>query len=145
MLIAFDRLAALATRVIATGWSAYAIWRTKDIQVRLQGLIFGLETPCHSNLIPTYFRERQKFEVRQRHAIMQKPILMNKGLQIPDLVLNAVALIFFAFFSFRLVKVDLLLSSCQYEFEETHFCRSCIVGIPSNKFARQLTSSGFIG
>ena len=50
--------------MLATGWSAYAIWRTDDIHTRFRGLITGPQTPCHYNLFPDYFKQRSAVEVR---------------------------------------------------------------------------------
>ncbi|KZT24929.1 hypothetical protein NEOLEDRAFT_1134125 [Neolentinus lepideus HHB14362 ss-1] len=78
-------LAAISTRVLATGWSAYSIWRTTNIKERFQHLIIDTETPCHRQLFPTYFSTRISF-------------------QIPDLVLNVTALVFSSYLAWHLVK-----------------------------------------
>ncbi|EIN05842.1 hypothetical protein PUNSTDRAFT_137327 [Punctularia strigosozonata HHB-11173 SS5] len=80
-------LAVFFTRVIQSGWSAYSIWRTKDIHRRFNHLIINPETPCHTKkLFPTYFSQRLAW-------------------QIPDLVLNLVSLLVTAYLGWKLVRL----------------------------------------
>ena len=74
-------------RVLSSAWSAYSIWRTNDVAVRLRVLI--TEGACGVDLFPTYIKQRMAF-------------------QIPDLVLNLVALLLSGFLVYRLVKVSQL-------------------------------------
>ncbi|TFK47254.1 hypothetical protein OE88DRAFT_1666637 [Heliocybe sulcata] len=78
-------IAVVCTRVIATGWSAYSIWRTTDIEKRFQHLIVDNGTPCHTQIFPTYFATRISF-------------------QVPDLVLNLTGLLISSYLSWHLVK-----------------------------------------
>ncbi|KAI0085526.1 hypothetical protein BDY19DRAFT_438960 [Irpex rosettiformis] len=80
-------LAVFAMRCLATGWSAYTIWRTIDLRTRLWHLIMAPNTPCHTDFefLPDYFKSRLAF-------------------QVPDLILNVVALIFTGLLGWRLVK-----------------------------------------
>jgi hypothetical protein len=76
-------LAGLGMRFLSTGWSAYSIWRTQNIEIRFRVLI--TEGTCGVNLFPTYFRERIAF-------------------QIPDLLLNLLALGLSCFLVWKLVR-----------------------------------------
>lgn len=80
-------LAVFSMRVLATGWSAYTIWRTNDLDSRLYHLLVAPNTPCHTDFdfFPSYFQARIAF-------------------QIPDLVLNICALLFTAALGWRLIK-----------------------------------------
>ncbi|KAI0339163.1 hypothetical protein BDW22DRAFT_1362130 [Trametopsis cervina] len=80
-------LALFAMRVLSTGWSAYTIWRTMDLRIRVDRLIMGANTPCHSDfdIFPTYFSNRIAF-------------------QIPDLVLSVCALLYTAVLGWLLLR-----------------------------------------
>ncbi|OBZ75026.1 hypothetical protein A0H81_05299 [Grifola frondosa] len=78
-------LAAVFTRMLQTTWSMYTLWRTQDVEFRVNSLIVDPSTPCHFNILPTYFSRRT-------------------ALQIPDLVLNCTALSSTAFLAWRIVK-----------------------------------------
>ncbi|KAI0684697.1 hypothetical protein BC835DRAFT_1422063 [Cytidiella melzeri] len=80
-------IAVFAMRVLSTGWSAYTIWRTNELENRLYHLVAGPNTPCHSDfeVLPDYFKTRRAF-------------------QIPDLILNVCALFFTAMLGYRLFK-----------------------------------------
>ncbi|KAI0085532.1 hypothetical protein BDY19DRAFT_996665 [Irpex rosettiformis] len=81
-------IAVFAMRVLSTGWSAYTIWRTKDLDNRLFHLIVNEgRTPCHSDfgIFPNYIK-------------------MRIALQIPDLILNVCALLFTGLLGYRLIK-----------------------------------------
>ena len=71
-------------RVLSTGWSAYSIWRTRDIHTRFQVLI--TDGPCQVDLFPEYFKQRG-------------------AIQIADLALNVVALAASCYLVWHLVKV----------------------------------------
>ncbi|KAH8114892.1 hypothetical protein DFH11DRAFT_1877246 [Phellopilus nigrolimitatus] len=75
--------AALAFRVLSTGWSAYSLWRTQDINWRFRVLL--TEGACGIELFPGYFRTRTI-------------------VQIPDLALNVLALVLLAYLVTRLVR-----------------------------------------
>ncbi|KAI0311848.1 hypothetical protein OF83DRAFT_1149128 [Amylostereum chailletii] len=89
-------LIALAfARLLATAWSAYAIWRTINLGQRLDRLV-GPGTPCHLNIFPAYFAERVRF-------------------QIADLVLHATALLLVLVLSWRLART----------YQNATFARAC--------------------
>ncbi|KAI5120629.1 hypothetical protein M0805_009389 [Coniferiporia weirii] len=75
--------AALAFRILSTGWSAYSIWRTHDIGRRFDVLL--VQGACGVDLFPGYFRTRI-------------------AIQIADLVLNVVALLLLAWLVSRIVR-----------------------------------------
>jgi len=79
-------LALLIARMIATGWSTYALWRTTNIRDRMFHLIENAGTPCHIDLYSQYFVRRF-------------------ALQLADLLLHVDALLISAFLSWRLYKV----------------------------------------
>jgi len=79
-------LALVIARLIVTGWSTYAVWRTMNISDRLQHLIRNPATPCHLDLYEPYFTRRT-------------------SLQIADLVLHWDALFISLILSWRLYKV----------------------------------------
>jgi len=54
-------LAGLFMRILSTGWSLYAIWRTQDIAVRFSGLITN--GPCGFNLFPGYATYRTQVQI----------------------------------------------------------------------------------
>ena len=58
-----NRLALLIARLIATGWSTYALWRTTNISNRLQHIIEGPDSPCHLELYGPYFARRTSLQV----------------------------------------------------------------------------------
>ncbi|KAI0799600.1 hypothetical protein BC629DRAFT_1497116 [Irpex lacteus] len=80
-------LAVFAMRMLATGWSAYTIWRTQDLKSRLWHIVMAPNTPCHTDFefLPGYFRTRF-------------------ALQIPDVTLNVVALLFTGVLGWRMIK-----------------------------------------
>lgn len=51
-------------RFLTTGWSAYTIWRTVDMKIRMDHLVVNPDTPCHADLFPGYFSTRLAFQVR---------------------------------------------------------------------------------
>ncbi|KAG6826444.1 hypothetical protein H0H92_015771 [Tricholoma furcatifolium] len=55
-------LAVLATRILITFWSAYALWRTKYIETQFTQMIFQSGTPCSLNVFPAYFGTRISYE-----------------------------------------------------------------------------------
>ena len=57
------RLALLIARLIATGWSTYALWRTNNIRDRMFHLIEKPGTPCHIDLYSQYFVRRFALQV----------------------------------------------------------------------------------
>jgi len=79
-------LALVIARFLATGWSTYAVWRTRNISDRVQHLIQNPDTPCHFDLYEPYFARRT-------------------SLQIADLILNWDALFISLILSWRLYKV----------------------------------------
>ncbi|KAI0297017.1 hypothetical protein B0F90DRAFT_1635111, partial [Multifurca ochricompacta] len=79
-------LALLIARMLATGWSTYALWHTMNINDRLYHLIERPDTPCHINLYSQYFTRRL-------------------ALQIADLMLHWDALLISIYLSWRLYKV----------------------------------------
>lgn len=54
-------LAALSFRFLSTVWSAYAIWRTEDIDFRFRSMI--TEGACGVDLFPGYFKMRIALQV----------------------------------------------------------------------------------
>jgi len=76
-------LAGFFIRVLSVGWSAYSLWRTGDIQHRLDVLVTN--GACGVDLFPTYHYDRISF-------------------QIPDLVLNVIALLLSGYFVWHLAK-----------------------------------------
>ncbi|CAL1697872.1 unnamed protein product [Somion occarium] len=79
-------LAVFCMRILSTSWSAYTLWRTKDIQRRFLNLLVNPDSPCHYDFFPTYFRTRLSF-------------------QIPELVLACSASMFTTYFGWRLMKI----------------------------------------
>ncbi|KAH9019818.1 hypothetical protein EDB85DRAFT_2153467 [Lactarius pseudohatsudake] len=79
-------LALLIARLIATGWSTYALWRTTNIRDRMLYLIEKADTPCHIDLYSQYFVRRF-------------------ALQLADLVLHLDALLISTYLSWRLYKL----------------------------------------
>ncbi|OCH91309.1 hypothetical protein OBBRIDRAFT_753300 [Obba rivulosa] len=79
-------LAVICTRLVQTGWSAFALWRTTNVQARFHTLFVDSGTPCQADFFPAYFTTR-------------------KAVQIPDVALNAVALLASAWLGWSLVKV----------------------------------------
>ncbi|KAJ8495475.1 hypothetical protein ONZ45_g12845 [Pleurotus djamor] len=78
-------LAILLARVLVTGWSAYAIWRTGHNKHVFDALFIGENTPCRIDLWPEYFSSRIAAEI-------------------PDLILNVIALCISSYLSWTLVK-----------------------------------------
>ncbi|KAH9982015.1 hypothetical protein BJV74DRAFT_989202 [Russula compacta] len=72
-------------RLLATGWSTYALWHMMNIHDRLQHLIGDPGTPCHLDVYDSYFAKRLAF-------------------QIADLVLHWDALFISTYLSWRLYK-----------------------------------------
>ncbi|THH16282.1 hypothetical protein EW146_g4323 [Bondarzewia mesenterica] len=79
-------LALLCARALSTGWSGYTLWRTFNIQDRVHHLIGEPDTPCSLDVFPLYFKMRTSY-------------------QIPDLVLNCIALSFSILLIWKLLKV----------------------------------------
>ncbi|KAI0063019.1 hypothetical protein BV25DRAFT_1915747 [Artomyces pyxidatus] len=79
-------LALVIARFLATGWSAYDVWKTNNIGQRLQHLIGNPDTPCHLDIYRPYVETRISY-------------------QIVDLVLNCTALLLSIFLSWRLIRV----------------------------------------
>lgn len=50
-------------RLLATGWSTYALWHTMNIHDRLQHLIGDPGTPCHLDVYGSYFAKRLSLQV----------------------------------------------------------------------------------
>lgn len=73
-------LALLIARLIVTGWSTYALWRTNNIRGRIFHIIEKPDTPCHIDLYSPYFARRF-------------------ALQLADLVLHIDALLISAYLS----------------------------------------------
>lgn len=64
-------LAVFFMRVLSTGWSAYTVWRTEDLRIRLNRLVVNADTPCHTDLFPDYFSTRLSFQVCLYNTIQQ--------------------------------------------------------------------------
>jgi len=79
-------LALLIARLLATGWSTYTLWRTTNIQTRMQQFIESPDSPCQLNLLRSYFTRRF-------------------SLQIADLILHWDALLLSMYLSWRLYKI----------------------------------------
>ncbi|KAH9887072.1 hypothetical protein C8Q73DRAFT_795096 [Cubamyces lactineus] len=77
--------AVVFARVMQTSWATYTIWRTEDVKFRYETLIVNSGTPCHFDIMPSYFTTRL-------------------ALQIPELVLNVTALISTTFLAWHIVK-----------------------------------------
>ncbi|KAI0351673.1 hypothetical protein OH77DRAFT_1524004 [Trametes cingulata] len=77
--------AVVFARVLQTAWAAYTIWRTEDVKFRYRTLIVGNGTPCHFDVMPSYFTTRL-------------------ALQIPELVLNVTALLSTSFLAWHIVR-----------------------------------------
>ena len=88
-------------RVLSSGWSAYSIWRTQDVGLRFSTLI--TDGACKVDLFPTYVKHRISFQVC---VLMRSESIILNLLQIPDLVLNLVALVLSGFLVYRLVRVS---------------------------------------
>lgn len=56
-------IALVVARLLATGWSTYALWRTMNIQTRMQHLIEGPDSPCQLNMLGPYFTRRFSLQV----------------------------------------------------------------------------------
>ncbi|KAF5375349.1 hypothetical protein D9615_008029 [Tricholomella constricta] len=78
-------LAVLMTRGLITAWSAFAVWRTKFIESKLQEMIFQNGTPCSFDPFPAYFNLRVSYEI-------------------PDLILNVTALLIACYLSLTLLR-----------------------------------------
>lgn len=79
-------LALVIARLLATGWSTYALWRTVNIHTRMQQLIEGPDSPCQLQMLGPYFTKRF-------------------SLQVADLVLHWDALFLSTYLSWRLYKM----------------------------------------
>ncbi|KAI0370917.1 hypothetical protein BV20DRAFT_1070920 [Pilatotrama ljubarskyi] len=77
--------AVVFARVLQTAWASYTIWRTEDFKFRYRSLIVGNGTPCHFDVMPSYFSTRL-------------------ALQIPELVLSVTALLSTGFLAWFIVK-----------------------------------------
>ncbi|KAI0772470.1 hypothetical protein BD413DRAFT_612613 [Trametes elegans] len=77
--------AVVFARVMQTAWATYTIWRTEDVKFRYRSLIVNDNTPCHFDIMPSYFGTRL-------------------ALQIPELVLGVTALISTSFLAWHIVK-----------------------------------------
>lgn len=52
-------------RVLSVGWSSYTIWRTLDIETRLDHLIYNpADSACKFDLFRGYFGFRVSLQVR---------------------------------------------------------------------------------
>lgn len=63
MLTNIPSLAGLFARALVTGWSIYAIWRTKYREGVYHQLIAVPGTPCSVELFDAYFGTRIAYEV----------------------------------------------------------------------------------
>jgi hypothetical protein len=79
-------MAALVVRFVGMIWSAYAIWRTVDVNDRFDHLVRSEQSPCHTDLYPDYLIRRRNYEI-------------------PDLVFSILAVIACSYMSWRLIKV----------------------------------------
>jgi hypothetical protein len=79
-------LAGLGARTLLTGWSIYALWRTKHQERVYYQLVADPGTPCSIDMFPTYFHTRIMYEI-------------------PDLILSCTAMIIFSYLSWALLKV----------------------------------------
>ncbi|TCD64570.1 hypothetical protein EIP91_003897 [Steccherinum ochraceum] len=79
-------LALLCMRILETIWSSYTIWRTLDIQHRLQTLVVDDSSACRADLFCQYFHNRLSFQVL-------------------DLILNVTGLICTACMAWFLIKM----------------------------------------
>lgn len=97
-------LTVLCARMLVTGWSAYAVWRTKHIEQSFNEIIINPNTPCSVNLSPDYFKTRTAYEVSSLHRVgtLHSTIFF----QIPDLILNCTALVLCSYLSFTLLRVS---------------------------------------
>lgn len=64
------RLALLIARLIVTGWSTYALWRTNNIRGRIFHIIEKPDTPCHIDLYSPYFVRRFALQVRLVYYVL---------------------------------------------------------------------------
>ena len=64
------RLALLIARLIVTGWSTYALWRTNNIRGRMFHIIEKPDTPCHIDLYSPYFVRRFALQVRSYYDFL---------------------------------------------------------------------------
>ncbi|KAL4259336.1 hypothetical protein AB1N83_009788 [Pleurotus pulmonarius] len=78
-------LSVLFARAIATGWSGYALWRTKHNSKVFETLFIGPNTPCRINLWNDWSKLRVNAEI-------------------PDIILNCTALTLSCYLSWTLVK-----------------------------------------
>ncbi|KAF8662748.1 hypothetical protein AX16_001106 [Volvariella volvacea WC 439] len=79
-------LAVLCTRGLLSAWSIYAVWRTKHYERQFTELINSPRSPCQVNLFGDYFKTRTAYEL-------------------PDLLLNATAVLTAGYLSISLLKV----------------------------------------
>ncbi|KAI9512137.1 hypothetical protein F5148DRAFT_1280053 [Russula earlei] len=79
-------LALIVARLLTTGWSTYATWRTTNISDRIQHLIADPGSPCQLDFYKPYFARRF-------------------ALQMADLVLHWDALFISIYLSWRLLKM----------------------------------------
>jgi hypothetical protein len=65
-------------RVLATGWSAYTLWRTSDLKSIVNHLIVNQGTPCETglNVFPKYFSTRLAFQVHLLYYYWSIALLM---------------------------------------------------------------------
>ena len=59
-----NRLAALISRALATGWAVYTTWRGPTFEANFQELIAGSTSPCSLDIFSIYWRTREVYEVR---------------------------------------------------------------------------------
>ncbi|THH29296.1 hypothetical protein EUX98_g4895 [Antrodiella citrinella] len=78
-------LALICMHFLETAWSAFTIWRTRNMQRGFEALLMGQSSPCLVNIFPHYFNTRLSF-------------------QIPDLVLNVVGLLCSLYLGRSLIK-----------------------------------------
>jgi len=79
-------LTVLGARALATGWSMYAIWRSRYWERKIQQLVSDPGTPCSVDLFPSFFPTRLAYEIA-------------------DLVLNCTALLIAGYLSWTLLRV----------------------------------------
>ena len=102
----YDSWAVVFARVMQTSWATYTIWRTEDVKFRYETLIVDNGTPCHFDIMPSYFATRLALQV-SAISFRGRTTTLTSHCQIPELVLNVTALISTTFLAWHIVKVRL--------------------------------------
>ncbi|KAH9948515.1 hypothetical protein B0H21DRAFT_820997 [Amylocystis lapponica] len=58
-------IAVICTRLLATAWSAYAVWLTQHLTVRYHRLVVDPDTPCHLDIFPAKVWTHRAYDVAE--------------------------------------------------------------------------------